>query len=272
MFRTRIRTESPSRNGRGSVGTARVWDERMRRNGGRPAPAQAPAAAASALQLAGDELKAMVAGIVQVTLDTQLADCDAERRIGIARVLETRLLSLLGLASIAAPAQATPPEAAELAEDDGTYETEEAAAPPAEPVEIVYPSAQRALGLVLEDRLERLGGPLAARTDLRRCLVALTLGFLPAPDAPPPVNGSKPSTVELQNLDLLQRRALKLEQALRDARAALAYISQLEHVDLGLASIYRVVQGIALDDPLRERKQGALEAIFQANLSLQKKP
>jgi hypothetical protein len=279
MFRTRIRTESPSRTGRGSVGSARVWDERTRRHGGHATPA----AAASAVQLAGDELTAMVAGIVQVTLDTQLADCDPARRAGIARVLEVRLLSLLGLgiAAPAAPAEVVP-EVADEAGDVAHAAPEAPGAPvtptPADPAAadpanaIVYPPALRALGLVLEDRLERLGGPLAARTDLRRYLVALALGFLPSPGPPPPTNGASGATVdELRNLDLLQRRAQKLEQALRDARAALAYVSGLEHIDQGLSSIYRAVQGLAGDDPLRECKQGALEAIFQANLSLQKK-
>ena len=41
---------------------------------------------------------------------------------------------------------------------------------------------------------------------------------------------------------------------------ALAYVSGLERVDEGLASIYRAVQGLALDDPLQERKRGLLQA------------
>jgi hypothetical protein len=78
------------------------------------------------------------------------------------------------------------------------------------------------------------------------------------------------STEELGELDLLQRRASKLERSLHEARSALAYVSSLERVDPGLASIYRAVQGLGGDDPERGRKRDALERIFQANLKLQK--
>lgn len=69
---------------------------------------------------------------------------------------------------------------------------------------------------------------------------------------------------------MLQRRVQKLEVSLQEARAALAYVSGLERVDGGLASIYRSVQGLASADPRREQKQGALQSLFRANLALQK--
>ena len=70
---------------------------------------------------------------------------------------------------------------------------------------------------------------------------------------------------------MLQRRASKLERALQEARTALAYVSGLEHVDEGLASIYRTVQGLAPDDPLHVRKHDALVSIFRANLELRQR-
>ncbi|MEQ1895618.1 MAG: hypothetical protein ABL998_24020, partial [Planctomycetota bacterium] len=124
----------------------------------------------------------------------------------------------------------------------------------------------RALALVLEDRLARLGGPLATSAQLRQLLAELTLASPPAED-PSSTAGSE----LLLSLDLLERRANKLERALHDARAALAYVSGLEHVDPGLTSIYRHVQGLAHDDPRREQKAGALAKIFQANLELRQR-
>ena len=59
-----------------------------------------------------------------------------------------------------------------------------------------------------------------------------------------------------------------LARSLHEARAALAYVSGLAHVEPGVASIYRQVQGLASDDPRHEQKSGALQKIFQANLDL----
>jgi hypothetical protein len=78
------------------------------------------------------------------------------------------------------------------------------------------------------------------------------------------------SVEDLRNLDVLERRAAKLAQALAEANAALAYVASLEYVDPGEASIYRSVQGLALEDPRRAQKSAALERIFAANLALQK--
>lgn len=256
MFRTRSRPENGSRSSatRGSVGSAKVWDESMRTRGGREpvAPLAVPPA----------ELSALVAGIVQVTLETQLGEYEPARRAAVARELQARLLALFAtpVEHAPAPPTAVAPPLAEEAEPTLPP------APPAAPVAFALPPAQRALGLVLEDRLARLGGPLAARPDLRERLITLALAAAAERSEAPPA-----SVEELGTLDVLQRRAAKLERSLQEARAALAYVSGLERVDEGIASIYRHVQGLALDDPQRQRKQGALERIFQANLELRKR-
>ncbi|NOT31160.1 MAG: hypothetical protein HOP15_11990, partial [Planctomycetes bacterium] len=89
-------------------------------------------------------------------------------------------------------------------------------------------------------------------------------------ESPSHSTGPEASSEELRSLDVLQRREHKLERSLREARAALAYVSGLAHVDDGLASIYRTVQGLASSDPRHTQKRDVLECVFRANLALQK--
>ncbi|MSR61941.1 MAG: hypothetical protein EXS08_05805 [Planctomycetes bacterium] len=239
------------------MGSAKVWDDTMRARAG-----QGATGAPVPVAVAPDELSALVAGIVQVTLDTQLGEYEPGRRSALARELQARLLALFA-APVEAPSARAPAPAPTFAPQQLPT--------PAVTGEVWTPAplppAQRALGLVLEERLARLGGPLASRPDLRERLIALALVSASARSEAPPA-----STEELGNLDVLQRRAAKLERALQEARAALAYVSGLERIDDGLASIYRVVQGLALDDPQHLRKQDALARIFQANLELRQRP
>jgi hypothetical protein len=254
------------------VGSARVWDERTRaaRAGKSLAPEFAPDLDPTLpAALAPDELSALVAGIVAVTLDTRLPDCAPARRALLARELEVRLLSLF----LEQPTAGEAPQAlAPAGPEEQPTEEELEAAPDrmdeadAEHALSLSPAA-RALRLVLEDRLSQLGGPLGARADLRQRLITLALTAL---ESPRDGQASGASSEELHSLDLLQRRAHKLERSLQDARAALAYVSGLEHIDQGLASIYRAVQGLTLSDPRHTQKRDVLEGIFRANLALQK--
>lgn len=272
MFRTRRRTESPSAPTaqRGAVGSARVWDERTRAAAAARAQPAAPEGARPT-SLSPLELAVLVRGIVATTLEARLPDTPRERRSALAQELELRLLDLFEARPLAsAPPAASPPlvaapmpaAAAPLAPPGAPEALPARPAPPA-PLE---PRA-RLLDLTLQDRLARLGSPLAARADLRERLVALVLQRLASAAAE--VEADVPPE-ELRDLDVLQRRLVKLEQALAEARAALAHVGGLEHVDMGLASIYRVVQGLAAEDPRRAQKSAALECVFRANLALQK--
>lgn len=261
---------------RGSVGSARVWDERtraQRAGAGAPAPAELPGAE-TARVLAPDELSAWVAGIVQVTLDTRLPECDPLRRRVLARELQLRLLSLFLETpfSEATPGHGVGPAAPETkVEPEFAPAASKAPEPDALEARVLAPeprsSAARALGLVLEDRLNGLGGTLTERADLRQRLIALAQTALDAPSSPA---GSEASSEELRSLDVLQRRAHKLARSLQDARAALEYVAGLAHVDQGLTSIYRTVQGLASSDPHHTQKRDVLEGVFRANMALQK--
>jgi hypothetical protein len=223
------------------VGSARVWDERARaefRSGPRPEPA--------ALPTRPDGLAQVLADILRVTLEARLGDFDPGRRAELAYALRARLSEALGLPSEAtepspAPERETPPPATTHAAAEGSP-----------------------LAGLLEQRLARLGGVLARRADLRQRLVGIALAHLE--DARP---GLHATPGELGDLDLLARRARKLELSLEETRAALAYVAGLEHVDEGSASIYRRVQGLCPEDPAHRAKLDALQRIYRANVELQ---
>jgi hypothetical protein len=244
------------------VGSASIWDERTRaqRAAGRRAPPATAEGTPPPLPLAvpAEELEALVAGIVQVTLDTRLGTSDPLRRAQLAHTLHARLLELLG------GTPASVPSGVERSRSEPAEPPPAEALPPGAPG-VVDAAAGSALGRALEARLSLLGGALAARPDLRARLIALAVERAEAPGEVP-----EASSEELRSLDVLQRRAAKLERSLHESRAALAYVSGLEHVDDGIASIYRVVQGLSLEDPQRERKRAALESLFRSNLALQK--
>jgi hypothetical protein len=263
MFRVRTRSERSSSPTalRGTVGSARVWDAEARARAAE-APRAEPPPTPAPLTVAPAELVALVQGIVQVTLDTRLPDCPRDERRALALALQARLLELFGAParSVEAPPHPRTPEAPPHAAPD--VETHA----PAVALEATASSTPRAraLGLVLEGKLQELGGTLALRADLRARLVELVLAGL--------TDDSNPQTAtpeELRSLDVLARRAAKLERSLHETRAALAYVSGLERVDEGLASIYRTVQGLAESDPRLEQKRGVLEQVFRANLALQ---
>lgn len=226
------------------------------------------------------ELEALVSGIVQVTLDTRLTEWDDGRRAALGAELRARLLAIFGQAPAVALGAPDADALAEPADEDVAEDAvaldampldePEVAVVPAPPVEVepgpVSPSSRRLAELLLP-RLAELGNPALAREDLRALLIRLAQRAF----EDLPADGPAPDADRLGRLDVLQRRAAKLERRLKDARSALAYVSGLEHVDTGLASIYRAVQGLSPDDPNRESKKASLERIFQANLELQKR-
>ncbi len=71
--------------------------------------------------------------------------------------------------------------------------------------------------------------------------------------------------------DLLERRIEKLNKALSETENALRHMAQMKSIDPGIASIYRTVQGLALDEDNYERKKELLAIVFLENLQLQHK-
>jgi diguanylate cyclase (GGDEF)-like protein len=71
-------------------------------------------------------------------------------------------------------------------------------------------------------------------------------------------------------IDLLERRVAKLSSMLGMTEAELKRVLAMKNIDPGLASIYRVVQGLSVDESNSELKNQLMQKIFEANLELKK--
>jgi len=74
-----------------------------------------------------------------------------------------------------------------------------------------------------------------------------------------------------KRIELLERRIAKLTHVLGVTEDELQRIASMKGIDLGIASIYRSVQGLAADASQRERKLEMMREIFKANLDLRNK-
>lgn len=68
-----------------------------------------------------------------------------------------------------------------------------------------------------------------------------------------------------------ERRISKLRGALERSELALAELAKRKDIDSGIASIYRNVQGLSLEEEDHRAKEVILEQLFRANLLLQQK-
>ncbi len=71
-----------------------------------------------------------------------------------------------------------------------------------------------------------------------------------------------------KTIDQLERRVAKLTESLGLTEAELKRVAQMKNIDLGVASIYRNVQGLSAGDGGAEQKKEMLKTIFDANMSL----
>ena len=69
-------------------------------------------------------------------------------------------------------------------------------------------------------------------------------------------------------IERLERRVNKLTGSLGRTEEELKRIAGMKDVDLGVASIYRTVQGLSVDDEHAEAKREMLKNIFEANCAL----
>lgn len=65
-----------------------------------------------------------------------------------------------------------------------------------------------------------------------------------------------------------QRRIAKLTESLKLTEGEMARVAAAKSIDLGVASIYRGVQGIGDEDALKEQKKELMSAIFDANMAM----
>lgn len=125
-----------------------------------------------------------------------------------------------------------------------------------------YEHDERAFADALKAELEPLLGPLgpAAVSEVSdRAFRALVAARREA------------TAVRDRRIDLLERRITKLNQSLEATERALAQLAQHKNVDLGIASLYRVVQGLSPLEPDLDAKRQMMARLFEANLALQGK-
>jgi diguanylate cyclase (GGDEF)-like protein len=72
-------------------------------------------------------------------------------------------------------------------------------------------------------------------------------------------------------IDQLERRIAKLTHVLGITEDELRRVAAMKNVDLGVASIYRSVQGLSDEASQKEKKREMMREIFQANLELKKR-
>jgi len=71
-----------------------------------------------------------------------------------------------------------------------------------------------------------------------------------------------------KTIDNLERRVAKLTESLGLTEAELKRVAQMKNIDLGVASIYRNVQGLSADEAGAEQKKEMLKNIFESNMAL----
>jgi hypothetical protein len=72
-------------------------------------------------------------------------------------------------------------------------------------------------------------------------------------------------------IDQLERRIAKLTHLLGITEEELRRVAAMKNIDLGVASIYRTVQGLSDDSTQKEKKRAMMREIFQANFELKKR-
>jgi GGDEF domain-containing protein len=71
-----------------------------------------------------------------------------------------------------------------------------------------------------------------------------------------------------KQIEQLERRVAKLTESLGLTEAELKRVAAMKNIDLGMASIYRNVQGLSADEANAEQKREMLKNVFESNMAL----
>src|SRR5262249_11926336 len=85
------------------------------------------------------------------------------------------------------------------------------------------------------------------------------------------VGGDEDLKAARDRIDLLERRLAKLTHLLGVTEEELSRVAAMKGIDLGIAAIYRSVQGLSDDASNKEKKIEMMKEIFKANLEMRKK-
>jgi len=141
------------------------------------------------------------------------------------------------------------------------------AAPAAPAAPVGPPSRAPKLGDTLLDVLAAMGVRVDDPNSLDRDSLQRLL-FRLQDERAPVVPGDL--VAERRKNDVLERRIAKLVEKLGVTESELKRIAQLKNVDLGIASIYRDVQGLGGDAAQAERKREMMKEIFTANFQMKR--
>jgi len=143
-----------------------------------------------------------------------------------------------------------------------------AALPRAAPAPAAGGPAGDKLGETLLEILKSLGIQAGSLEGLDRAAIARAISSMA--DAKSHAAHGELSEAR-RTIDHLERRINKLSHALGVTEEELARIASMKNVELGVASIYRGVQGLSDDSAEKARKREMMKTIFHANFELKKR-
>lgn len=122
--------------------------------------------------------------------------------------------------------------------------------------------------------LRSLGIEVDPKQPLDREQIAQAIARLADQRVPEPVADGQNDGDLLEarrTIDNLERRIAKLSHVLGVTEEELKRIAAMKNIELGVASIYRTVQGLSDDSAEKEKKKEMMKTIFQANFELKKR-
>jgi len=138
--------------------------------------------------------------------------------------------------------------------------------PPAPPIP-VPPSREELFGRAMLEKLMAQGFDVEALTAFEPDTIASAIqSFQQQKEVVEAASGED----RLNQIELLERRITKLTHILGITEEELRRVAALKGIDLGVASIYREVQGLSAEAENAERKREMMKTIFEANFALKK--
>jgi diguanylate cyclase (GGDEF)-like protein len=142
------------------------------------------------------------------------------------------------------------------------------AAPHVLPAQPPQPSREEVLARALIDKLMAQGFDFDALSTLEPNQIAAALRSFQ--DQKTQVQAGSDED-KARQVELLERRIAKLTDLLGITEEELKRVAAMKGIDLGMASIYRTVQGLSLDAGQYERKREMMRTIFETNFHLRQK-
>jgi hypothetical protein len=136
------------------------------------------------------------------------------------------------------------------------------------PVQRPEPSREEVLARALVDKLMAHGFDFDALSTLEPNQIAAALRSFQEQKSEVEAGSDEDKA---RQIELLERRIAKLTDLLGITEDELKRVAAMKGIELGMASIYRTVQGLSLDANQYERKREMMRTIFETNFHLRQK-